>query len=94
MGWVRTLEFRGLKLPIYPIPKVWLRRQVKDGGIHVSESKMEKGWRKRACFLLSFKDSGSHHFILLASYWAILSLRAIAAMESKNCSLYFSGQLS
>lgn len=94
MGWFRTLEFPGLKLPICPIPKVWLRRQVKDGDIHVSESKMEKGWRKGPVFLLSFKDSGSHHFILLASYWPKLSLRAIAAMEAKNCSLSFSGQLS
>ena len=54
-------------------------------------------WRKdgeKGPFLLSFKDSGCHHIILLASYWPKLSLMAITAMEAKNCSLYFSGQLS
>ena len=48
MGWLHSLEFPGLKLPVCPISKIQTHCQVKDGNIYVSDSKMEKRWRKQS----------------------------------------------
>ena len=44
--WLCSLPCPGLQLPVHPIPRVWPHHQVQNDDIHVSDGKIEEGWRK------------------------------------------------